>query len=103
MSRYQRDVAGSVMKVLRMSTNASSSHRTLLLGQDPHKYFLTTTPGYLTEGPCNMRQSQKEPVIEIGEAQEALKFNVCGWGWSVMDDMDLGWIHMHTMLINDVA
>jgi hypothetical protein len=75
----------------------------LLLGQAPHKFFLTTTPGYLAEGPCDMRESQHEPAIEIGEAQEALKFSECGWGWPVMDDLDLGWIHMHTMLINDVA
>ena len=50
-----------------------------------------------------MRESQHKPVIEIGEAQEALNLNECGWGWLVMDDLDLGWIHMHTMLINDVA
>jgi hypothetical protein len=50
-----------------------------------------------------MRESQHEPTIEIGEAQEASKFSECGWGRPVMDDLDLGWIHMHTMLINDVA
>jgi hypothetical protein len=27
----------------------------------------------------------------------------CGWGWPVTDDLDLGWIHMYAMLINDVA
>jgi hypothetical protein len=75
----------------------------LLLGHAPHKFFLTATPGYLAEGPCDMRESQHEPAIEIGKAQEALKLSECGWGWLVMDDLDLGWIHMHTMLINDVA
>jgi hypothetical protein len=50
-----------------------------------------------------MRESHDEPMIEIGEAQEALKFSECGWGWLVMDDLDLGWIHMHTMSINDVS
>jgi hypothetical protein len=74
----------------------------LLLGQAPHTFFLTATPGYLDEGPCNMRESQNEPAIDIGEAQEAAKFSECGWGWLVMDDLDLGWIHMHTMSINDV-
>jgi hypothetical protein len=50
-----------------------------------------------------MRESQHEPTIEIGEAQEALKFSECGWGWIVTDDLDLGWIHMHTMSIKDIA
>jgi hypothetical protein len=50
-----------------------------------------------------MGESQHEPAIEIGKAQEALKLSECGWGWPVTDDLDLGWIHMHTMLINDVA
>jgi hypothetical protein len=50
-----------------------------------------------------MRESQNGPVIEIGEAQEALKFIECDWGWPLMDDLDLGWINMHTMLINNVA
>ena len=75
----------------------------LLLGKSPHNFFLTTTPGYLVEGPCDMRESKHEPAIEIGKAQEALKFSECGWGWPVTDDLDLGWIHMHTMLINDIS
>jgi hypothetical protein len=50
-----------------------------------------------------MGESQHEPAIEIGKAQEASKLSECGWGWPVMDDLDLGWIHMYTMLINDVA
>jgi hypothetical protein len=49
-----------------------------------------------------MRESQHEPAIEIGEVQEDLKFIECGWGWPVGDDLDLGYIHMHTILINDV-
>jgi hypothetical protein len=75
----------------------------LLLGLAPHKFLLTTTPGYFVEGPCNMGESQHEPVVEIGKAQEAPKFSECGWGWLVTNDLDLGWIHMYTMLINDVA
>ena len=75
----------------------------MLLGPAPHKYFLATTHGYLVEGPCNMGESQHEPAVEIGKAQEASKISECGWGWSVMDNLDLGWIHMHTMFINDVA
>jgi hypothetical protein len=75
----------------------------LLLGPSPHKFFLTTTLGYLAEGPCNMAESKHEPVVETGKAQEALKLSECGWGWSFMDDLDLGWIHMYSMLINNVA
>jgi hypothetical protein len=75
----------------------------LLLGPTPHKFILTTTPSYLAEGPCNMGESQHKPVVEIGKAQEALKRSECGWGWPVIDDLDLGWIHMYTMPINDVS
>jgi hypothetical protein len=50
-----------------------------------------------------MGETQLEPAVEIGKAQEALKFSECCWGWPVMDDLDLGWIHMYAMLINDVA
>jgi hypothetical protein len=50
-----------------------------------------------------MGESQHEPVVEIGKAQEAPKLSECGWGWLVKDYFDLGWIHMYTMSINDVA
>jgi hypothetical protein len=69
----------------------------------PCEFILTTNPGYLAEGPCNMGESQHKPTVEIGKAQEALKLSECGWGWPVMDDLDLGWILMYAMLINDVA
>jgi hypothetical protein len=50
-----------------------------------------------------MGETQHEPAVEIGKAQEAPKLSEFCWGWPVMDDLDLGWIHMYTMLINDVA
>jgi hypothetical protein len=75
----------------------------LLLGPAPRKFFLTTTPVYLAEGPCNMGETQHEPVVEIGKTQEAPKPSECCWGWPVTDDLDLGWIHVYAMLINDVA
>ena len=50
-----------------------------------------------------MGESQHEPVVEIGKVQEALKISECDWGWLVTFDLDLGWIHMYAMLINDVA
>jgi hypothetical protein len=75
----------------------------VLLGPTPHKFLLTTTPGDLVEVPCNMGESQHKHLVEIGKAQEVSKLSECGWGWLVMDDLYFGWIHMYTMLINDVA
>ena len=50
-----------------------------------------------------MGESQHEHVVEICKVQEALKLSECCWGWLVTDDLDLGWIHMYAMLINDVS
>jgi hypothetical protein len=50
-----------------------------------------------------MGESQHETAVEIAKAQESLKLSESGWGWPVTDDLDLGWIYMYTMLINDVA
>jgi hypothetical protein len=50
-----------------------------------------------------MGESQHKPAVEIGKAQEAPKLSECGWGWPVTDDLDIGWIRMYTMLINDVV
>jgi hypothetical protein len=32
-----------------------------------------------------------------------MKLSEHGWGYLVTDDLDLGWINMHTMRINNVA
>jgi hypothetical protein len=37
-----------------------------------------------------MGESQHEPLVEIGKDQEASKPSECGWGWPIMDDLDLG-------------
>jgi hypothetical protein len=50
-----------------------------------------------------MREPQHKPVVEVGEAQEAAELGQCLWGRPIMDDLDLGWIHMHTLLIHDVS
>jgi hypothetical protein len=50
-----------------------------------------------------MGETQHEPAVEISKSQEALKLSECCWGWLVTNDLDLGWIHMYAMLINDVA
>jgi hypothetical protein len=46
---------------------------------------------------------EHKPAIEIGKAQEASKLSECSWGCPITNDLDIGWIHMHTILINDVA
>ena len=50
-----------------------------------------------------MGESQHEPAVEIGKAQESLKLSECGGGWTVTDELDLGCLHMYAMLINDVS
>ena len=92
-----------VVKVLGLSTSATSNHRMLVVGTNPTQFCLTITPGYLDEGPCNMGESQHKPAVEIGKAQEPSKLSEYCWGWPVTDDLDLGWIHMYAMLINYVA
>ena len=74
-----------------------------MLGLTPRKFLLTTTHGYLAEGPSNMGESQHKPAVEISKSQEAPKLRECCWGRPITDELDLGWIHMYAMLINDVA
>jgi hypothetical protein len=50
-----------------------------------------------------MGESQHEPTVEIGKVQEALNLSECCLGWLVTDDLDISWIHMYAMLINDVS
>jgi hypothetical protein len=50
-----------------------------------------------------MGESQHELVVEIGKAQGTSNISECGWDWPVTGDLDLGWIHMYTMMINDVV
>jgi hypothetical protein len=50
-----------------------------------------------------MREPQHKLAVEFGEAQEAIEIRECLWGWEIMNDLDIDWIHMHTMLIQDVS
>jgi hypothetical protein len=50
-----------------------------------------------------MRETQHEPVVEVGEAQEAVELCQSHRGWPIMNDLDLGWVHMHPMFIHDVS
>jgi hypothetical protein len=50
-----------------------------------------------------MREPQHKPVVEVGEAQEVAELDECLQGWPITDDLDLGCIHMHTLLIHYVS
>lgn len=50
--------------------------------------------------PSDMGESQHGPLIEICKAQKVAKF--CQ-GWTVLNDLDLGWVHMYATLIYDVT
>ena len=49
-----------------------------------------------------MREPKHEPMVEIGKTQEVLDLWYGGWGWPIPNDLYLGWVHMYTLLINDV-
>lgn len=50
-----------------------------------------------------MRESQYEPTIEIRKSQEATKLYETRQVRPIPNDLDLSWIHMHTLLINNVS
>jgi hypothetical protein len=50
-----------------------------------------------------MRELQHKPMVEFGKAQEVVQLGHCLRGRSITDDLDLGWIHMHTLFIHDVS
>jgi hypothetical protein len=74
-----------------------------LLFLPPHKLFPTTSLGHLAEDPLNMGESQHKPLVEVCQSQEAMKLGWCGQGCPVMDELDLSWINMYPMFINNVA
>jgi hypothetical protein len=69
----------------------------------PHEIFPVTTLSHLAEGPCNMGESQHKPLVEFFQSQKASNLSECGRGWLVTNDLDLSWINMYTMFINNVA
>jgi hypothetical protein len=42
-------------------------------------------------------------MVEVGDVQEVVDLGQCLWGQPIVDDLDLGWVHMHTFLIHDVS
>jgi hypothetical protein len=49
-----------------------------------------------------MRKSKHESAIEVGKAKEDVKLSQCCWSRLVPNDLDLGRIDMHPMLIYNV-
>jgi len=50
-----------------------------------------------------MREPQHEPVVEIGKTQKFAKLCQSGWDWPIHNDLDIGWIHMNPLFINNVS
>jgi hypothetical protein len=50
-----------------------------------------------------MREAQHKCAVEVGKAQEVVDLGHCLRGRPIMDDLDLGWIHMHNLIIHDVS
>jgi hypothetical protein len=49
-----------------------------------------------------MRETQCEPVVKVGEAQEAGDLYQSPQSFPIVNDLDLDWVHMHPMFIHDV-
>ena len=49
-----------------------------------------------------MRETQHEPIVEISKTQKYADLFQSGWGWPIPNDLYLRWVHMYTLLINDV-
>lgn len=75
----------------------------LLLRFRPKEFFFCSSFGDLTQGPSDMREPQHEPTVEIGKTQKVAELYQSGWGWPIPNDLDLGWIHMHPLFINNVS
>jgi hypothetical protein len=44
-----------------------------------------------------MREPHHKPLVEVGEAQEVVKLSHFLQGQPIVDELDLGWIHMYTL------
>ena len=50
-----------------------------------------------------MREPQHEPVVEIVKSQKVAELFQSRWGCPIPNDLDLNWIHMHPLFINNVS
>jgi len=75
----------------------------LLLKFRPKSFFFHSSFGDLTQGLSDMREAQQEPAVEFCKTQEAAELHQSGWGWPTPNDLDLGWIHVHPLFINNVS
>jgi len=59
----------------------------LLLRFTPKEFLFRSSLGDLTQGSSDMRESQHEPVVEVGEAQETTELCLCLPGQSITNDL----------------
>jgi hypothetical protein len=50
-----------------------------------------------------MREPHNKPLVEVGEPQEVAKLSYLLQGQPIVDELDLGCIHMYTLLLHDVS
>jgi hypothetical protein len=50
-----------------------------------------------------MREPQHKLAVKVVEVEEAMELGQCLRGQPIADDLDLGWVHMHTLLIHNVS
>jgi len=50
-----------------------------------------------------MGEPQHEPMVEIGKTQNSVELCQNGWDWPIHNDLDIGWIHMHPLFINNLS
>ena len=74
----------------------------LLLVFEPKELCFRSTLGDLTQRPSDMREAQRELAVEVGKIQKTMELCYKGWGWTIPNDLYLGWVHIHTPIINDV-
>jgi hypothetical protein len=53
--------------------------------------------------PSDMREPQHKPIVEVGEDQEATELGHYLQCCPIMNELDLSWIHMRTLLIQYVS
>ena len=78
-------------------------YESLLLRFRQKYIFFCSSFGDLTQGPSGMREPQHQPAVEISKTHKAVELYQSGWGWPILNDLDLHWIHMHPPFINNVS
>jgi hypothetical protein len=50
-----------------------------------------------------MREPQHKLAVEVSKTQEVVEIGHCLQGRPIENELIIGWIHMHTLLIHDVS